>query len=210
MSITVSGSPSLRSQLFETNATFQNLQRREISIRGPYHASHLYTTADVDRIITPDIAARLNEYVSVHPLVGTPAHKSSIPTTELFRKAVMDILAEQVQWDKIVKLCVNDIRSSRHSNVRVLAMGPSTLGNNLVSTLKIGGGLNIALEDHVSWSMKNTIPSREYGRMMESKIAIIGMSGRFPNAADHELFWEMLEKGLDVHREVITLNSYFM
>lgn len=202
MSITVSGSPSLRRQLFETDATFQNLQRREISIRGPYHASHLYGTADVDRIITPDIGERLSEYVSVHPLVGTPAHTSSIPTIELFRKVVMDILAEQVQWEKIVKLSVNDIRSSGHSSVRVLAMGPTTLGNSLVSALKTGGGLNIVLEDHVSWSMKNTIPSREYGRMAESKIAIVGMAGRFPNAADHELFWEMLEKGLDVHREV--------
>ncbi|KAL8723506.1 MAG: hypothetical protein Q9225_000239 [Loekoesia sp. 1 TL-2023] len=28
------------------------------------------------------------------------------------------------------------------------------------------------------------------------------MAGRFPNAADHEKFWELLEAGLDVHRKV--------
>src|SRR5213078_4998 len=36
----------------------------------------------------------------------------------------------------------------------------------------------------------------------DAKIAIVGMSGRFPDAASHELFWDLLEKGLDVHRPV--------
>ena len=36
----------------------------------------------------------------------------------------------------------------------------------------------------------------------QPKIAICGLSGRFPDAADHETFWELLEKGLDLHREV--------
>lgn len=34
------------------------------------------------------------------------------------------------------------------------------------------------------------------------KLAIVGMAGRFPDAASHEKLWELLEKGLDVHREV--------
>ena len=34
------------------------------------------------------------------------------------------------------------------------------------------------------------------------KLAIVGMAGRFPNAADHEKFWELLEAGLDVHKRV--------
>lgn len=36
----------------------------------------------------------------------------------------------------------------------------------------------------------------------DSKIAIIGMSGRFPEAADLEAFWSLLDQGLDVHRRV--------
>jgi acyl transferase domain-containing protein len=34
-----------------------------------------------------------------------------------------------------------------------------------------------------------------------AKLAIVGMAGRFPDAASHEKLWELLEKGLDVHRE---------
>ena len=40
------------------------------------------------------------------------------------------------------------------------------------------------------------------GNSKDSKIAIVGMAGRFPNATDHEAFWKLLEQGLDVHREV--------
>jgi hypothetical protein len=81
-------------------------------------------------------------------------------------------------------------------------MGPTSLANNLISSLKIGGGLNLSLEDHVSWLSKNAIPKSASGNMQNAKIAIIGMAGRFPNAADHEAFWKLLEQGLDVHREV--------
>jgi hypothetical protein len=81
-------------------------------------------------------------------------------------------------------------------------MGPTSLANSLVSSLKVGGGLNLSLEDHVSWLSKNTIPKSASGNMQNAKIAIIGMAGRFPNAADHEAFWKLLEQGLDVHREV--------
>lgn len=36
----------------------------------------------------------------------------------------------------------------------------------------------------------------------KQKLAIVGMAGRFPDAADHEKFWDLLEAGLDVHRKV--------
>ena len=32
--------------------------------------------------------------------------------------------------------------------------------------------------------------------------ALTRLAGRFPDAADHEAFWTLLEKGLDLHREI--------
>ncbi|TGO36632.1 hypothetical protein BHYA_0119g00220 [Botrytis hyacinthi] len=201
-SITISGTPTLRAQFFENCEAFQNLQRREISIRGPYHAAHLYNPQDIERILSPSIVESLSSYSSVLPLVGTPAHKESIPTVDLFRNSIMEILAEQVKWDRLVKLAVADVRDSEQTEVRVLAMGPTALGNSLVSGLKNAGSFKLSMEDHISYSMQNTIPRGMVGRMSESKIAIVGMSGRFPNSADHEAFWALLEQGLDVHREI--------
>ncbi|KUJ15366.1 ketoacyl-synt-domain-containing protein [Mollisia scopiformis] len=201
MSVTISGSPSMRSHLLETSSAFQNLQRREIPIRGPYHADHLYSQTDVTRIVDSDMALILEQYSVVHPVIGLSAPKSSNSTLELFRLSVLEVLARQVQWDALVRTCVADVRSTAVTGVRVLAMGPTALTNSLVSALKVGGGLTIALEDGVSWFAQNPLP-RVNGDLKNAKIAIVGMAGRFPNAADHEAFWKLLEQGLDVHREV--------
>ncbi|PQE14273.1 polyketide synthase protein [Rutstroemia sp. NJR-2017a BVV2] len=202
MSITISGAPTIRAEFFESCEAFKNLQRREIAIRGPYHASHLYNPQDIERILTSEIVSELEKYTSRLPLVGTPAHKESISTVELFRSSIMEILAEQVKWDKLVKSATVDVKASNHESVRVLAMGPTALGNSLISSLKNGGGLKLSMEDHVSYMMQSAIPRGVNGRMAESKIAIVGMAGRFPNSPDHEAFWKMLEQGLDVHREI--------
>jgi len=181
---------------------FQASQRRDIPIRGPYHAYHLYDVSDLDRIIDADAAHCIEKYSVFHPLTGLSSEDLPTSSMELFRQAVLDILAHQVQWDAIVKGCVSDIRSSSIKSVRVLAMGPTALSNSLVSALKVGGGLRLSLEDGVSWFAQNPLPRPATGDLRNSKIAIIGMAGRFPNAADHDAFWKLLEKGLDVHREV--------
>jgi len=70
MSVTVSGSPTMRKLLFGTSLPFQNLQFREIPIRGPYHARHLFKQSDVEKIIDADIIRHLNQYSLIHPIVG--------------------------------------------------------------------------------------------------------------------------------------------
>lgn len=205
MSVTISGSPSTLNTLFDASSPFQTLQRREIPIRGPYHATHLYNKSDVERIIDSDVAHYLDQYSVIHQVTGLPPSMDS--TLELFQQCVMEVLAHQVQWDARVKSCVSSVRSASISSVRVLAFGPTALANNLVSALKVGGALNISLEDGVSWLAQNRLPKSPNGDLRNSKIAIIGMAGRFPNAADHEAFWKLLEQGLDVHREVINCLS---
>ena len=82
------------------------------------------------------------------------------------------------------------------------AIGPAELADNLFATIKSIGGVEVSKDDHKSWLANR--PSNPPGiyKYPSSDIAIVGMSGRFPDAADHEKFWELLEKGLDVHREV--------
>ena len=206
MSITVSGSPSVRTKFLETSLAFQNLQRREIPIHGPYHANHLYSISDVDEIISEETAGCLGKYSLVHPLMGLSSPSTPTSALELFKQAISEVLAHQVHWDTLVKSCVSEVRSSSVPSVRVLAMGPTALSNSLISALKVGGGLNLTLEDGVSWFAQNKIPKSVPGDLRNAKIAIVGMAGRFPNAADHEAFWQLLEQGLDVHREVCVLS----
>jgi hypothetical protein len=167
----------------------------------------LFSQSDAEKIIDADITRHLNQYSLIHRLVGLSTPTTPSSTLELFQQAVIEVLTHPVRWDASVKTCVSDIRSSSVSGVRVLAMGPTVLWNSLVSALKVGGGFQLSLEDAVSWLAQNRIPKSVSGDLRNSKIAIVGMAGRFPNAADHEAFWKLLEQGLDVHREVRTLVS---
>jgi hypothetical protein len=36
----------------------------------------------------------------------------------------------------------------------------------------------------------------------EQQIAIVGMSGGFPSGSDIEVFWDVLQRDLDMHKEV--------
>jgi len=68
--------------------------------------------------------------------------------------------------------------------------------------VKSSGDVQVMTTDHHSWlsAQCNITPSTV--KSSTSDIAIVGMAGRFPDAADHEKFWDLLEKGLDVHREI--------
>ena len=55
-------------------------------------------------------------------------------------------------------------------------------------------------EDQAVSSLQTTASS------CRSKIAIIGMSGRYPGAEDNREFWELLLQGRDVHKEAPSLH----
>ena len=82
----------------------------------------------------------------------------------------------------------------------VIRLGPSSTGQSLVSSLQQNKEIQVSLNDQ--FTNKSVISEVDQGYSKQPKIAICGMSGRFPDAADHEAFWELLEKGLDLYREV--------
>jgi len=76
------------------------------------------------------------------------------------------------------------------------------VANSLATVLKAQTSLEIDLPRSLSAIPENPAPSNEINGTGRTKLAIVGMSGRFPDAASHEKLWELLERGLDVHREV--------
>nr|ALP31880.1 polyketide synthase 20 [Diaporthe helianthi] len=68
------------------------------------------------------------------------------------------------------------------------------------------GPAQVSVED-VAGDMKRNLRSDDptktpSGRFVDSKIAIVGFSGRFPSADSNEAFWDLLRAGRDVHREI--------
>ena len=62
--------------------------------------------------------------------------------------------------------------------------------------------MNVAITDFLNPALPNTLPARPTGKFEQSKIAIIGFSGRFPESSSNEEFWDLLHAGRDVHRTI--------
>ncbi|KAF2868891.1 polyketide synthase-like protein [Massariosphaeria phaeospora] len=202
MAITVSGPPSTTKRLFQETDAFKNNTRIPIPVYAPYHAPHLYTQFDIERILGTDTAALLQKsrpLAMVHSASTGKCHTAT-NTLELVKAALSEILLEPVRWDSLLEETVNEITAFSNTECSVTAIGVTNVANSLASALKAGGQSSVAVRDHTFWTPKPDESGQ--GHTQSDKIAIVGMSGRFPSAASHEALWELLEKGLDVHREV--------
>jgi naphtho-gamma-pyrone polyketide synthase len=119
---------------------------------------------------------------------------------------------EPLNLDKVVKGVASHLKTSDITQCRVFPI-PSSFGQGLVSQLRQTSEVEVTVDNgstNPPSDSSNGIPS---SRTVKSKIAIVGLSGRFPEASDPEHFWDLLYKGLDVHREVpadrFDVNAHF-
>ena len=152
------------------------------------------------RFSTPR-AASLKQFVPaglVHSAV-TGKTLQSKNTLELMELVLEEVLRGTVRWDRLLEETVSQVAAGKPSQVKVHALGVTNVSNSLASALKAGGLSAVTVKDHNSWIEK---PIETNGRTQNDKIAIVGMAGRFPDAASHEALWDLLMNGLDVHREI--------
>ena len=120
---------------------------------------------------------------------------------QLLKECLSEILRKPLRWDLLVTDCTSGSLAPLDGKCHIQSFGPTDLADNLSSAIKATGDVQVSKEDHSTWLANRQAKPSAY-RYQNSDIAIVGMAGRFPDAADHEKFWELLEKGLDVHRDV--------
>lgn len=136
---------------------------------------------------------------------------------DMFRAALSEILRGQLRWDLTVDRAVDVVRRSGCARALVVpcAAGSSqhSLTNALLRALPAtaaGGVRSVeAQQDRTtttpSSSSSSSSDSRDSGptkHPRRTEIAIIGFSGRFPEADTNDEFWALLAAGRDVHREI--------
>lgn len=205
-STTISGPSHTLKNLFDS-ATFRATGYSALSIPvfAPYHASHLHQAADIDWIIGADDPATsqiLGRYKRISVLLSTSTGKPFIPTdmTSLLRKVVNEILNDVLRWDTLIAEV--DTLVSSQCEVTATMIGSPGLGKSLISALSANGKCEASLKSAAERPGKDISGDHEHQRGQRSKIAIVGMSGRFPGAKDTEELWSVLSQGLDVHKEV--------
>jgi naphtho-gamma-pyrone polyketide synthase len=204
--ITISGPPESIERLFDST-NLKSLRSIDIGTTGPYHASHLYGPSNLSEILefeTEAIKETLKGVQSRIPVFSTSTGSEYKTTSyeKLLELVVQDILTNTSRID----LVLLELRAKySNSDLRVVPIGPTLDSEVLVSSLK-ENGLQVSLFE----TALGLVQRRGEGSMKSSKIAIVGMSGRFPGGQDVEEFWEMLQKGLDMHKEVsLVFFSFF-
>ena len=116
----------------------------------------------------------------------------------LLKEAVAEVLLRPTQWNSILDILQSALRIADPREFTVVPLG-STAHHLIYNVLK-----QTAWRSAVrSAQPANGSAGQQYvtsGDFKKPKLAIIGMSGRFPDAKNNEAFWDILYHGLDVHK----------
>ena len=196
-SVTISGPPATKARCFESSEFFRAKKNAPVPVFAPYHAGHLHLESDVQKILRPQtkeiFGSQTQKFPVCSSVTGKPiAGKNGL---EILEEALREVILEPIRWDKVLKYT----STGSPSEAKVFAVGVTNLTSSLVSALKATTA-KVTVEDQSSWTAVAPGGSKQTKR--EADIAIVGFSGRFPDAANHDLFWDLLVRGLDVHRPV--------
>ena len=183
---------------------FRKVHQLKAPIHGPYHTPHLHSHQDIEDVLIPstrEVLGSLDAHLAVSSSInGKPLVVTS--SLGLFRKSLEEILLERACWNLVVDQLVLEASAPTLEQCCVYSIGPTNLANSILAALKDANISHSSTEGDTAWNFQETPVSPVTVKKATSNIVIVGMAGRFPNAADHERLWTLLERGLDVHREV--------
>ena len=193
-SLTISGPPVVVSDFLESSA----LQSHALPIQSPFHASHLFFDDDVNEILARPVKDIVRVSTLRLPYLSSTGEIIQNSTFEsIIRRAVHDTLREQIRVDKIVAVCTS---LQLHPQV-TLQPCASSAAAHLAAQMNASEKSHIVVDDTLILPIENKTGARP-GQFKDSKIAVIGFSGRFPDAASNEELWELLRAGIDTHRTI--------
>lgn len=199
--VTISGPPSISDRFFQGSANFRLKNKITLPVYAPYHAGHIFSIEDVNRILDEDDQNIVNSYQPTGKFysAGTGKCHQASNAPDLFRLAVSDMLYHPVHWSELLETITRDTKSSASKGSRIISVGANNLSNSLLSSIRA--------VDTETFLEENTVPAilslqETTSRTQSDKIAIVGMAGRFPEAENHDELWDILTKGLDVHKEI--------
>ena len=196
-------------QLFQ-KASVLTSSHPAIPVYGPYHAPHIHKGVDIDQILhskdskTSDL---FSAYSLDLPLMSTSSgvcFDRDFDAPTLFTAVIRDILIETLDIRQIVDGCTKLATEAHCEECSIISFGPSNSKSMFAKAMESETGVNVTIHEDLATKLSEA-PS-VFGDTPRTskrpKLAIVGMAGRFPNAADHEKFWDLLEAGLDVHKRV--------
>ncbi|GAB7355309.1 hypothetical protein MBLNU459_g5843t1 [Dothideomycetes sp. NU459] len=200
--VTVSGPPASLDQFLASDALSCSKAVKS-SVFAPYHAHHIYRSTDVDTILPrrePDNDGQCRDAI---PLFSNATGRliTMSDYQSVLRAVLLEILTEPIRWNLLIESVAREVEMHLVSRCKILPFGANG-SQSLFSALSLSGSTDVTIAEDVCGDRNQSRPQRALGRSEQSKIAIIGYSGRYPDAASNEKFWEILHQGRDVHRAI--------
>ena len=195
--VTVSAPPHVLGKFLAAS----KLQSRTLPIESPYHAPHLFSDSTKDIAVKDFHDPSLSSYELQIPLLSPAGgHISASNFEEALQEVVSQTLRCQVRWDKVIESCRELLQQTQTNICEIVPVL-----SNAYQLLSTHISQNSGIKTNVNDAMKTGSiprPSKPTGKFEQSKIAVTGFSGRYPDAASNEEFWLLLQEGRDVHRTV--------
>ena len=159
----------------------------------------MYSSVDVEEILQPFGGTDVElGPPSIHVVSGsTETSLPNIGLSQSLKQVVGDILIRPLSIDHVSSTIVSEVKVLSRGKCQISSVGPSNASSSLLSALRAGTDAEISTGEPLGLAKPVDGPSG-----ISTKIAVVGMSGRFPNADSLESLWNVLEQGLDVHRKV--------
>lgn len=159
---------------------------------------------------SPQAATLLSQYALAFPLLSTskgswfPKNSSA---NDILAAVVTDILIEILNVGEVLDRSAKKVLELQSSKCKIISNSPAELQMKLANAVTSVTEADVTFHnDHTHIAMPKSL-DQSPSNSRRPRLAIVGMAGRFPNAADHSKFWDLLESGLDVHRKVSFLIS---
>ncbi|KAI4597969.1 Type I Iterative PKS [Pestalotiopsis sp. 9143b] len=201
--ITVSGPPRSLGLLYRSH-TLGSPGVKSISIFGPYHAPHLYSQEDVDEIVESlGGVSNADSYKNHIPVFSSCGTLEDGTFETLLKNAVAHILLEPIRWNNVIETLQNRVQSGHAKSFRIVPIATKSDHQLIYSALR-----KTPLASLLPSSATQNGPAvdiagnGECAAPSKPKLAIVGMSGRFPGAKDNDAFWKVLHEAMDMHKTV--------
>ncbi|KAJ5761815.1 Acyl transferase/acyl hydrolase/lysophospholipase [Penicillium nucicola] len=207
-SVTVSGPPARLNSLFNTSDFFRDSKFIPLPVYGGLcHAPHVYGLRDTQTIVHRSSLSTVSTKAwPMTPVCSTSTglYYQAKNATELFEAVVSELLTQAIYWDRVVVDAVQRVEITCASEVMLYSFGNSIPLNDLTTALQSSiTHPEISIHNLMTWVTQVAPADTTPRSHAQSKLAIVGMSCRLPGGATNtEKFWEILEKGLDVSRQI--------
>ena len=210
-SIHVAGPPS-RLVRFTERDELQNGSVEKCIAAVPYHAPHLYSTGDAQALLFGISSDYWAEYSRRVPYICGSTTEQSWATSlnSLLEEALCHILLRQARLDKLAGPLSVLMRDAGLTTVDLFCFGARDVNSQFLPDIELFANIihDSGIDDNSS--LRSLYPLSQYKQSLpaetsqipisQAKIAIIGISGRFPEADNTDAFWRLLSDGRDVHK----------